>query len=652
MKVIGPLVALQLGDHLVGADVLGDAAGLALADVGVADRVQQARLAVVDVTHDRDDRRPEHEVVLVAGVLAVGDGEAVEQLAVLLLRADDLHLVVHLGAEQLEDLVGDRLRRGDHLAEVEQHLHQRGRVGVDLVGEVGQRRTAGELDDLAAALRQADAADRGGLHRVELLALLPLRLATLAGRSAGTAERTRGTAATTTAATTGTTTAATTGTETATGRGTAATGTAATGTETATGTAAATGTETAAAGTTAPPPGPPGRPPGPPGRPPPGPPGRPPPDLRAGGHHAGVRPRGHVARRRPRATAAGVTRTRGRRARTTGTGTALARERRPGRGRLTALAGAVGPGAAGRAGDAGRARRGAGTDAEGVVADTRGARAGTRRGGPRRHDRRIRRPRRCRRNARAGRRTGTAGPVRGPEGWAGAAGAAGLRLGAAGQQARRARRSGLLARGRAGTRPRPDTAGSRRVDAAGGSGRARRRRGGGRRRGGPVQPTRPRRRVPQQDAGRTGRAGRPAPTAAPAGGVARGGPGTAPPGRGAPGRGGAGGRARHRSTGRARTRRRDGGRAPPLESPPATDSRSRARDGCLDRGGGGLHVLTEILQLAEDLLAADAELLGELVHAGLACHCSPIYSEAGGGSRSTSNLVSKHVHGAIFTTGS
>ncbi|OLT07365.1 hypothetical protein BJF90_14805 [Pseudonocardia sp. CNS-004] len=38
---------------------------------------------------------------------------------------------------------------------------------------------------------------------------------------------------------------------------------------------------------------------------------------------------------------------------------------------------------------------------------------------------------------------------------------------------------------------------------------------------------------------------------------------------------------------------------------------------------GGLHVLPEILQLAQDLLAADSELLGELVHAGLACHCTP-----------------------------
>ena len=43
--------------RLVGADVLGDAAGLARRDLGLADRVQQRGLAVVDVAHDRHDRR-------------------------------------------------------------------------------------------------------------------------------------------------------------------------------------------------------------------------------------------------------------------------------------------------------------------------------------------------------------------------------------------------------------------------------------------------------------------------------------------------------------------------------------------------------------------------------------------------------------------
>ena len=125
MKVILPFVAVDLGGHLVGADVLGDAAGLARHHVGVPDRVEQLGLAVVDVTHDGDDRRPGHQVGLVALVLAEVDVERLEQLPVLFLGRDDLDVVVQLGAEQLEGLVVDRLGRGHHLAEVEQHLDQR-----------------------------------------------------------------------------------------------------------------------------------------------------------------------------------------------------------------------------------------------------------------------------------------------------------------------------------------------------------------------------------------------------------------------------------------------------------------------------------------------------------------------------------------------
>ena len=47
-----------LGVDLVGADVLGDAASLPFRHVGGADGVEQLGLAVVDVTHDGDDRRP------------------------------------------------------------------------------------------------------------------------------------------------------------------------------------------------------------------------------------------------------------------------------------------------------------------------------------------------------------------------------------------------------------------------------------------------------------------------------------------------------------------------------------------------------------------------------------------------------------------
>jgi hypothetical protein len=50
---------------VVGADVLRDAAGFAHRDARLADRVEQRRLAVVDVAHHRHDRRARLEVALV-----------------------------------------------------------------------------------------------------------------------------------------------------------------------------------------------------------------------------------------------------------------------------------------------------------------------------------------------------------------------------------------------------------------------------------------------------------------------------------------------------------------------------------------------------------------------------------------------------------
>jgi len=43
-------------DDLAGADVLSDAAALPGRDLGCSDRIEERRLAVVDVAHDRDDR--------------------------------------------------------------------------------------------------------------------------------------------------------------------------------------------------------------------------------------------------------------------------------------------------------------------------------------------------------------------------------------------------------------------------------------------------------------------------------------------------------------------------------------------------------------------------------------------------------------------
>ena len=108
----GDLPAVDLG--LVGADVLGDPAGLGLDDGGLADRVEQRRLAVVDVAHDRDDRRPRLERLL--GVV-----ERL-RLAVLVARVLDRHLAAELGGDQLDLVVGERLGRGLHRPHVHQHL--------------------------------------------------------------------------------------------------------------------------------------------------------------------------------------------------------------------------------------------------------------------------------------------------------------------------------------------------------------------------------------------------------------------------------------------------------------------------------------------------------------------------------------------------
>ena len=58
----GDLLVVVIDDRCT--DVLGDASGLGLGDARLADRVEQRRLTVVDVTHDRDDRRTRLEVAI------------------------------------------------------------------------------------------------------------------------------------------------------------------------------------------------------------------------------------------------------------------------------------------------------------------------------------------------------------------------------------------------------------------------------------------------------------------------------------------------------------------------------------------------------------------------------------------------------------
>ena len=115
---------VDFGGHLVRTDVLGDTAGLGLSDLGGADAVEQTRLTVVDVTHDGHDGRATLEIFLAALVLTEREIERLEQLAVLVLGTDDLDLVAHLLAEELQRLRGHRLSGGDHLPQVEQRLDE------------------------------------------------------------------------------------------------------------------------------------------------------------------------------------------------------------------------------------------------------------------------------------------------------------------------------------------------------------------------------------------------------------------------------------------------------------------------------------------------------------------------------------------------
>ncbi len=88
----------------------------------------------------------------------------------------------------LERRLVQGLRGRGHLAEMEQHGDQRGRVDVDLLGQVGQRGALTQTDGLAVAGGDAHAADGRGLQLLELLAFREPVLTRLRGLAALTAE--------------------------------------------------------------------------------------------------------------------------------------------------------------------------------------------------------------------------------------------------------------------------------------------------------------------------------------------------------------------------------------------------------------------------------------------------------------------------------
>ncbi len=171
--------ALKVHRHLIGTDALGDAAGLALDDVGLADRVQQSGLTVIDMAHDGDDRRTRLEILVLLKLLFVQiDIELLQQLLVFLLGGHQLDVPADFLAKNLEGGLVKGLRGRGHLAEMEHHSHQGGRIHIDLLGQIGKGRTLTQTDGLAIAVGDAHAADG---RSFDLLKLATLRQPVLAG---------------------------------------------------------------------------------------------------------------------------------------------------------------------------------------------------------------------------------------------------------------------------------------------------------------------------------------------------------------------------------------------------------------------------------------------------------------------------------------
>ena len=181
------VIRLSCHTHLVRPDVLGDAAGLAGHHVGRADAVEQEGLAVVDVSHHGHHGRtgPLVGVLLLVLLLEV----AGQQLGFLLLaRVDQADLGPDLGGEELDHVVGQRLRRHDHLALEHQEADDVTRTAVQLGPEVAGRRAALD-DDLAVGHGCGRGLVAGELRRLELFEVAPAAAGAPLGRAPSRAAR-------------------------------------------------------------------------------------------------------------------------------------------------------------------------------------------------------------------------------------------------------------------------------------------------------------------------------------------------------------------------------------------------------------------------------------------------------------------------------
>ncbi len=123
------LAALQR--HLVSADVLGDAAGFAGNDVGLAQCIEQRSFAVVDMAHDGDDRGTRHARLI--GVFRTF--ESFEHVGL----GDALHGVAVFRRHEFGGVGIDRVVDGRHHAVLHQNLDDVDSAARHAIGEFGDR---------------------------------------------------------------------------------------------------------------------------------------------------------------------------------------------------------------------------------------------------------------------------------------------------------------------------------------------------------------------------------------------------------------------------------------------------------------------------------------------------------------------------------
>ena len=169
-----------INHDLRSTDGLRDAARLAGSDAGVTDGVEEARLAVVDVAHDGDDR---------CARLKVG-GIVVEREGVLLLGGDDLDLTAQVVGNELDEVVGHGLCHGERRAQQEQALDDVVGRNVEGLGELLDGNALGDLDGVE--LLGVHALGQRLLYLALLLSLGSLALALLLALLAATGGLARG----------------------------------------------------------------------------------------------------------------------------------------------------------------------------------------------------------------------------------------------------------------------------------------------------------------------------------------------------------------------------------------------------------------------------------------------------------------------------